>query len=83
MVLKKAPRFSSLPVASTRAAASVGGGGTSSVPSVVLTDLACCRSPANCFDANELSQLLLPASRKSGQIAAIHFLPKYTQGNGA
>src|SRR5712692_3713344 len=66
MVFKKAPRFSSTPVLSTRAGASAGGGGTPSVPSVVLTDLGCCHSPVNWFDANELTQLLCPASRESG-----------------
>src|SRR6266571_1358023 len=65
-VFKKAPRFSSTPVWSTRAGASVGGGGTSSVPSVVLTDLGRCHSPVNWLDANELTQLLSPASRESG-----------------
>jgi hypothetical protein len=37
MVFKNAPRFSSTPVWSTRAGASVGGGGTPSVLSLALT----------------------------------------------
>src|SRR5262249_48079938 len=38
IVFKKAPRFNSTPVLSTRAGASTGGGGTSRVASGVLTD---------------------------------------------
>ena len=38
IVFKKAPRFSSTPVSSTRAGASDAGGGTSSKASVGLTD---------------------------------------------
>src|SRR5437660_2063303 len=65
-VFKKAPLLSSTPASSTRAGASIGGGGTASVLSVVLTDLGCCHSPVNSFDANELGQLLCPAFRESG-----------------
>ena len=64
-MLKKAPRFSSEPVSSTGSAIS-GDGAAGSVLSSVLTDLGCCHSPANCFDANALTQSVCPVSREPG-----------------
>ena len=66
-MLKKAPRFSSEPVSSTGSATS-GDGAARSVLSSVLTDLGRCHSPANCFDANALTQSVCPVSRESGHV---------------
>jgi hypothetical protein len=41
-------------------------GAARSALSSVLTDLGCCHSPANCFDANALTQSVCPVSRESG-----------------
>src|SRR5437763_14854120 len=67
IVLKKAPRFSSEPVSSTGSATS-GDGAARSVLSSVLTDLGRGHSPANCFDANALTQSVCPVSRDSGHV---------------
>src|SRR5207248_2316277 len=75
IVLTKAPRFSSEPVSSTDSATS-GDGTARSVLSSVLTDLGCCHSPANWFDAKALTQSVCPVSHESGHPRGR--LPHYT-----